>query len=154
MDKEKLFTPSLTEEDEKVEVYDINKFLYVAFFGGVIPLVALATKTAKQLKISNNIIAILAAAGGLILFGKYFIAYTIFNDQPIMTTRTLRWAYKAASVILYLGYYKVMKERFIIHINYSKSIKPIFKDAVIWFLIGILIEATLGFAASGLQTIL
>ena len=144
MGNEYLFTPSLKEDDEKISTYDINKFFYVAFFGGVIPLVGLATITAKKFKIEKRTIAFLAAAGILLLLAKYYIVFTIYNHQPIMDDRILSWMYKGASCLLYLAYYKIMKEKFTIHVSYGGEVKPIFSHALAWVFVGALVEVGLG----------
>jgi hypothetical protein len=154
MNKEKLFTASLSEEDEKVEIHDIRRLFYVAFFGGIIPLVGLAAKLARQLKVDRKTIMLLAALGAVILIGKYAIAFTLFDGQPIMDRRTLSWIYKAGSCLLYLACYKVMKEKFAIHIGLGGEIKPILWDALAWILAGTLAEAGIAMFVSWLASIL
>lgn len=144
MNTETLFQASLDKDKEiKMESYDLGKLFYVAFFGGLVPLIALGTKNAKWLGIDKKIINILIAVGSLMLLGKVIVSGMVVGKVLVISSRTVRWGYRIASVLLYIAYKTVMSKRYNIFLGFGEQTTPIFKDAVKWFFIGMLLEGTL-----------
>ncbi len=143
--QEELFKPSLSYDSEKMETktYDIRKILYVAFFGGVIPTVALGTKNSKWLGINKKIVYALICAGVLILATKMVVVSMFYSKFINVDRRVINLGYKGLSLLLYLAYYRCFKLSFNKHTFLGGETTPILKDAIIWILIGIVTEAAL-----------
>ena len=141
---EDLFQPSLKHgEYEETKSYNISRIFYIAFFGGVIPTVALGTKNAKWLKVDNKIIALMMALGGLILFSKIIVAGLYTAKVLAVSSSVIKWSYRGATLLLYMGYYFLMRQKFQQHVVLGGKIEPILKDTVIWIIVAIAVEAVL-----------
>ena len=141
---DELFKPSLeNEEPIKIETYDIGKLFYVAFFGGIIPTVVLGTINAKGLRISKNITNILATIGILILLAKVVIVGLVVSGSMTLDNRSLRWIFRIVAVALYLVYFRIMKPKFEQHMFLGGEVKPLLKHAIIWMVIGVMVELIL-----------
>lgn len=139
--EQEIFQPSLQENvNYRTQSFDIGKIFYVAFFGGVIPTVVLGTKNAKWLGIDKKWIYLMIGLGAAILTVKAIVTGMIVEGYLDFDRRMLRWIFKGASILLYLGYYGMMKQKFQQHTILGGTTKPILKEAVIWILIGIVIE--------------
>lgn len=142
-----LFEPSLTKENyHEIKTYEISRLVYVAFFGGVIPMVVLGSKNAKWLQIDKKMIGLMVALGVVILFIKSVFVGLVNAHYVEYEARTIRWIYNIACLLLYFGYYFLMKEKFKQHIITDGEVQPILKDAIIWGIVGILMEFALGMA--------
>lgn len=139
-----LFRPTLTEENtEIIESYNIRNLFYVAFFGGIIPMTWLGTKNAKWLNINKKKINLLISIGILFLALKMGMVWMSYSEKLIIETRVIRWLYKGLSVILYFGYYLVMKKEFEQQVFWGVKIRPMFKDAILTFVASTFIETAL-----------
>ena len=147
-----LFEPSLTRENyREIKTYQISRILYVAFLGGVIPTVVLGSRNAKWLQIDKKMIGLMMILGIAILFFKPLFVGLATVNYIKYEVRSIRWIYNVACVLLYLGYYFLMKEKFKQHIVTGGEIRPILKDAVIWSVAGMLIE--FGLVITGIRII-
>lgn len=144
MNTETLFQASLNKDEEiKMESYNLSYLLYVAFFGGLVPLMALGTKNAKRLGIDKKIINILIAVGSLMLLSKVIVSGMVVSKVLVINSRTIRWFYRIASVLLYIVYNRVMSKRYNIFLVYGGQPTPILKDTIKWLIISTLLEGTL-----------
>lgn len=142
--REDIFKASLNNDSSSItQIYDINRFFYVAFFGGIIPTIVLGTKNLRWLKINKKLSNLFIAIGIIILLSKVTVACLILGKFLVFNRRYLSRSYKIATVILYLGYYAVMKQKFKQHLFLGGQIKPLLKDSIQWIIIGIIIEAFL-----------
>lgn len=141
---EDLFQPSLKQDnDRELKTYDISKLFYVAFFGGVVPTIALGTQNAKWLRIDKKLITLMIILGHLLLFSKVIVASLLLGEYIEVSTRTIRWIYKVGSLLLYMGYYSLMKNKFKQLIITNGNLQPMLKDAIKWIVIGIIVEVIL-----------
>jgi hypothetical protein len=138
-----LYRPSLNEENSKCTItYPIDNFFYVAFFGGVIPLVVLGTRNARWLKIDKWIQYVLIGLGIVILLSKIAIVSLVSQKVLVIESRYIKYSYKIASVLLYLLYYDVMKKKFRQHMLFGDE-EPLFIEALVWILVGAVVESIL-----------
>lgn len=147
-----LFEPSLTRENyREIKTYQISRLFYVAFFGGVIPAVVLGSRNAKWLRIDKKMIGLMMLLGVAILFSKAVFAGLAAVNYIQYEAQTIRWVYHIACVLLYLGYYFLMKEKFQRHIMTGGEVQPLLKDAIIWSAAGMLVE--FGLTITGIRIV-
>ena len=77
-----LYQSSLENGWQDSKSYDINQLLYVAFFGGVIPLIVLGRRNANWLQVSNKKLIPLIIIGIILIIGKFFSLYRIKRQSP------------------------------------------------------------------------
>lgn len=146
---ENIYQPSLKSEDyNETASYDIAKLFYVAFFGGVIPTVVLGTKNARGLKLDKIITGLMIGIGVVILAAKIVLVSLMNVRYFAADSRYIRWIYRGVCVLLYLGYYWAMKQRFKQHLVTVGTTKPLLKDAIIWIIVGSVAEFILLIAGS------
>ncbi len=143
------FEPSLKEESRNTETYNISKLFYVAFFGGVVSMVFLGKFNCNSLKIDKRNIVVLGTLGVFILITRMAVYNMYLGHHFNLQSQPIRWGYRIASGLLYLGYYLAMRTKFNQHMVVDGTIKPLLKDAIIYILIGIAIESILLFAIGG-----
>lgn len=146
---DELFQPSLiSNEDMSLKTYDISKLFFVAFFGGLIPTVVLGTKNAKWLRLEKKYISIMLAFGGVLLLTKVIATGMLVAHLIQVSTRTLRLIFRVGSILVFLGYNYLMKNKVRQHQVLNGTFEPMLGEAVKWTVIGIIIETGL-FALSG-----
>lgn len=135
-----LFQPSLKDGWNKTKSYDINRFFLVAFFGGPIPMMVLGTKNAKWLNVPKLQTNLLLATSTLMLLTEVVIFYLYADGAFAEENRIPRYAMQFLSIILFLLYKYVLNKPFQQHLLLDGVIKPLFKPALIWIIIGRLIQ--------------
>lgn len=146
---EEVFKSSLNSEDSYgTSSYDISKLFYVAFWGGIVSTIVLGTMNARWLRIDKKVINFLLALGALALIAKIVVYGSLMNWDVAMDSlrevggkRELRWGFKAVSIGVFLIYYYAMKQKFQQHLVIEGEIKPLLKDAILWIILGGIIEA-------------
>ncbi len=135
---EDLFQPSLTDENyTEKKTYNISKLFYVALFGGIIPTVVLATRNATWLGVDKKKIMLLGILGAVILISQ-MILVGIFLKFKLEYNVSL--IYRVLYLLLYLGYYLLMKKPYEAHVMTGGKTQPLLKTAVIWIVIGVVAE--------------
>ena len=149
------FPPSLTRTKEQViKTYQISRLFYVVCFGGVIATVILGSRNARWLRVDKKMIGIMMILGAAILLFKVMaIGLTIVNYSQL-ELRSICCLYSAGCVLLYLGYYFLMREKFKQHIATGGAVEPIVKDAIFWSVAGILLESGLVITEIGIIRII
>ncbi|MGE5577099.1 MAG: hypothetical protein ACM3TT_07885 [Syntrophothermus sp.] len=142
---QELFQPSLKAGDLAAKSYDINKFLYVAFFGGVLPMVVLGTLNARWLRVDKKLVNIMLGLGVVALLAEIIMWGLILDGYLSLQNRGLRWIFRAAALLLYLGYARILKPKFQQHVLTEGEIKPLLKDAIVWSLVGAIVAVGGGF---------
>ena len=141
---DELFESSLKRDDySELKTYDISKLFYVAFLGGIIPTIVLGTKNANWLRVDKKKIGFLVILGVIVLFFKVILCSMVVAHYIEMSSRAIRWVYRVACLLFFLGYYFVMKDNLNQHKITSGDFQPILKDAVKWIIIGIASELIL-----------
>ena len=146
--EENLFKPSIQEgQFEATKSYDINKLFYVAFFGGILATIIVSTRNAKWLKITKQTINLLIGIGIGLLLVKVFLSVAVSNNLILFSTpenlRYLRWGFRILALLLYFGYFQVMKQKYQKHHMLGGQDEPLLKDAVIIIIIASIIEFVL-----------
>lgn len=137
-----LLTPSLTREHyREIKTYDISKLFYVAFLGGMIPLIVLGCRNANWLQVDKKVIALMTMLGVAVLLTMLTLAGLSAGKYLNYEKTTIRLMYNAACVLFYLGYYLLMQKKFKQHILLGGDTEPLLKSAAIWWLVGLVIEA-------------
>lgn len=137
---EDLYQPSLEQEWEETKSYDVAKLFYVAFFGGAIPLMVLASMNMKWLNISKKVIYPMFALGSLMIISKFMLFTPIIEGSIELSGSEIRIGYKVACVILFLIYSAILKKPFQQHLLTNRPTLPMLKPALIWIVIGIVVE--------------
>lgn len=138
-----LYQPSLKEGWKETKSYEIKNLFFVAFFGGVIPLLILGSRNATWLKVSKKAIHSLIGVGIVLILMKFLFVY--FSTQGIiqLDNQTIRYGYKIGCVLLYLLYLKVMEKPFQQHMVTVEHKLPILKPAILWMIVGAMVELIL-----------
>lgn len=124
-----LFKPSLTEEHEAPELsYKIDNFYYVAFFGGAVSALLLAAINAKHLALKKNRIWLIVLAGITVLGIKGLLIYLSVSKVIALNTRSIKLIYRALSLLLALGYIKLMRKEYNWSLHFHGQTKSIWLD--------------------------
>lgn len=138
-----LLKPSLQENASALYIYNINNFFYVAFFGGIIPTMVLMRENAIELKISKKTILLMLLTGiGVLVFEAVAVALQI-SEILTFDRRTLRWILRGITIIYFLIYYWIQKPTYQQCMMFGGKEIPLFKPAVKWVLVGMVIETFL-----------
>lgn len=148
---EEIFKPSLNSEDGfGTSSYDISKLFYVAFFGGIVPTMVLGTMNARWLRIDKRVINFLLALGAAALIAKIIVYGNLMNWSLAKESlavaggnKGMRWGFRAVSVSVFLIYYFSLKQKFQQHLVIEGEIKPLLTDAILWIILGGIIEIIL-----------
>jgi hypothetical protein len=129
--------------DQAIKTYQISRLFYVVCFGGVIAIVVLGSRNAQWLQIDKKMIGFMMILGvAILLFKLIAIGLAAINYIQI-EVKNICWIYSIGCVLLYLGYYFLMKEKFKHHIAAGGEVQPMLKDAIIWSVAGMLLESGL-----------
>lgn len=140
MDKD-LFQASLNDEaEEGLQSYNISKLFYVAFFGGIIPTLALSTKNAKSLRLDRVFINLMIVLGIGVIIIKAVVVGIYAAGAITINSSIIRNIFRGAALVYYLMYYMKMKPHFYQFVITGGEYKPLLKDALIWIAIGIVVE--------------
>jgi hypothetical protein len=144
-----IFQASLQEgEYDSTKSYDIGKFIYIAFFGGIIPTLILSLKNAKWLKADHRVLKIIFVAGIAALLIKVVILGVsldwVTSFQSISSSGS-RWLMRGVSVGFFLASNYLLKDKYHQHLVIIGETEPLLKDAIIWIFIGKIIESIILF---------
>lgn len=143
---EELFKSSLDKENSRItRSYNITKLFYIAFFGGIVPTVVLGTINARWLNIKKSYINLMIALGIAIFIGKFIIIGLIISNHLNLDRRTAQLLFKGLSILVYLIYYNLLKEKYQQHIVIQGSVESILRPAFLWVFIGMIIEISIAF---------
>ncbi|WP_070119685.1 hypothetical protein [Bacillus marinisedimentorum] len=140
---ERLYEASLDEGWQETRTYDINRLFLVAFFGGVIPMVALGTRNAKWLGAQKNAVYALVAAGAVMLTAKIVLVAMVSAETGPIDKDMIKYGYKIGSVLLFLGYKFLLNKPFQQHLVTGSKVEPLLGSALKWIVIGVIVEAAL-----------
>ncbi|MBG9590181.1 hypothetical protein [Cytobacillus firmus] len=135
-----LFQPSLKDGRNKTKSFDINRFFLVAFFGGTIPMMVLATRNAKWLNVPKQQTCLLLAASVLVLLTQVVIIYMYADGVFSEGNWIPRYSMQFLSILLFLLYKYVLNKPFQQHLLTNGELKPLFKPALLWIVIGGIIQ--------------
>jgi len=124
----------------------------VAFIGGIIPTVVLGTRNADWLRVEKKMTVLMIILGSVILFSKLLAVGLLAAGyiQFDIGTKAIKLIYRAACVLLYFGYYFLMRDKFNQHIMTGGEIQPMLKDAIIWSTVGAVVEGFFMVAEAGI----
>jgi hypothetical protein len=154
-----LLRPSLGEGWQETKSYELSQLFYVAFFGGILSTIILGIRNAKWLNVDKKLINIMIGIGAAVMIAKIgIVAWVLhgYSDFKSMVTagreelRTLKWVFTAAAVMLFIVYRQLMKPKFQQHLYTGGEVVPLFKDGLLWCLVGGLLETILLILGVGL----
>lgn len=147
-----IFQASLQDgEAGSTKSYDIRKFFYVAFFGGIIATLILALKNAKWLKAGDKVLKIIFIAGCAALLIKVVISGNALNWIASIESlspagiKQAKWVLRGVSVGFYLFIYYLLKDKFHQHMVTIGDTEPLLKDSIFLIAIGGIIETIIIF---------
>ncbi len=120
--------------------YNISRLFYVAFLGGIIPIIVLGCKNMTWLKIDRKIIVISRIVGTILLVAQICLVMLYFRGLIEITVRSIVLTFKIVDIMLYLLYYFFMKTNFMIHFTFYSQTVPLLKPAIKWSMIGVIAE--------------
>ena len=135
-----LFQPSLKDGWRETKSYDINRFFLVAFLGGALPLMVLGGRNAKWLNVPKVKRNLLVAASVVVLLVQAVIFYLYANDAFAEGNRMPRYSIQILSVLLFFLYKFVLGKPFQQHLLTNGEIEPILKPALLWMILGGIIQ--------------
>ncbi|MFS0774852.1 hypothetical protein ABC255_02270 [Neobacillus sp. 3P2-tot-E-2] len=142
-----LFQPSLKDGWDQTKSYDINRFFLVAFLGGPIPMMVLGTRNAKWLNVPRLHTYLMFVTSVLVLLADVVIFYMYANGAFAEGNRMPRYSMQFLSILLFLLYKFVLNKPFKQHLVTNGEIMPLFKPALLWIIIGGLIQFSIMVAA-------
>lgn len=136
-----VFEPVMkNDNNDKLRSYNSTNLFYVAFFGGIIPTIALNYQNAKWLRLNKKIVNYMAILGVAVLVLKAMIVSLKLEGYIFLSDREIRWGYKIITVSIYVIYQKIFENRNRLFQIIGEEKEPILRDAVKWWLIGAFIE--------------
>jgi hypothetical protein len=140
MHQEQLLQPTLSANSKMItKSYEISNLFYVAFFGGIIPLLVLGGRNARWLRVDEKMVKILVGIGIAILVSKFLLVFSIAL-LGLEVKGSYKIISKASSVLLFFAFYHVMKAKFQQYQILVGETQPLLKDGIIWSAIGMLVE--------------
>ena len=146
--KQNLYESSLDQGWHETKTYDINKLFLVAFFGGVIPMLVLGIRNAIWLRVSLKWMYPLIAFGIALLLTKYLLYVPSIEGEAFVDNRMVSFGYKAGSIILFIFFKLLLNKAFNQHLVTHGETEPLLKDAIIWIIIGGIIEVIIAMIIS------
>ncbi|WP_423802244.1 hypothetical protein [Neobacillus sp. SAB-20_R2A] len=135
-----LFQPSLNDGWNQTKSYDINRFFLVAFLGGPIPMMVLGIRNAKWLNVPKAKTNMLLVASILVLIAQGVIFYMYADGAFTEGNRMPRYSMQILSILLFLLYKYMLNKPFQQHLVTNGEIKPLFKQALLWIILGCIIQ--------------
>lgn len=136
-----LFQPSLENGWKETKTYEINRLFLVAFFGGTIPTIILGTRNARWLNVPKKYINLLIVLGVLFTIFDFGLFYFYTQGDFSPDSRPLiKFGLKLSAIILFFLYKLVLNKPFQQHMVIDGEITPILKPAILWIVIGGIIE--------------
>lgn len=123
--------------------YNIYHFFFVAFFGGVIPMMVLGTKNANWLHIPKKYSYSIIVVGILLLLSKYWAFSLVFNGTLLIKAQVVRYLYKFVCLLYYYLYLVMLTRPYKQHLSNQGELLPIIKPAIVWVIIGAVVEFAL-----------
>ncbi len=139
---EELLQPSLSVDSHfETKSYNFDKLFYVAFFGGIVPLVALGVKNAKWLRVKKQMISIIIVVGVFLLLLKAVVTVLVMGGSVAgFNLKILRWGFRGVALLFYLGYRFLLRRQYQQHLVTVGEFEPMLRDAMIWIAAAIVIE--------------
>ncbi len=128
------------ENSGKLKSYNITYLVFVAMFGGFLPLMIMGGKNAFWLKVDRELIWILTAIGTVLLLSEYSSAIYIWSKINAGVDATyyneikqyVRLGFIVLSILLYFGYRRVMIDEFRQYSLMERIYSPLFLEAILW----------------------
>ncbi|MUK89204.1 hypothetical protein GMD78_12560 [Ornithinibacillus sp. L9] len=145
---ESIYEKSVVPNTMGTKSFNIDNLFLVAFFGGVIPMVVLGAKNAKWLNISKKLIYMLIIFGAALLVTKLVFVAMITSGSLDLDNTTLNISYRVGSVLLFIAFKLVLNKAFHQHMVVCGKMEALLKPALIWIVVGIVVEFVLVVAVS------
>lgn len=138
-----VFQASVDQRENETKTYNIYHFFFIAFFGGVIPMMVLGTKNAKWFNIPKKYSYSIILVGILLLLSKYWAFSLVFSGVLLVKVQVVRYAYKFACLLYYYLYLVMLTKPYKNHLRNQGDLTPIIKPAIIWVMVGAVVEFAL-----------
>ncbi|NMD71649.1 hypothetical protein HHO41_15220 [Bacillus sp. DNRA2] len=134
---------TVEQQISEMKTYNIYHFFFIAFIGGVIPIMVLGTKNANWFNIPKKYSYSIIAVGIILLLSKYWMFHLVFSGALLIKAQVVRYGYKFACLLYYYLYLVILTKPYKQHINSHGELTPIIKPAVTWIIVGIIVEFAL-----------
>lgn len=114
--------------------YRISSFLYVGFFGGLLPVLVLGTMNGLWLRVSKR------TTLGMLLVGLILLASTFFYTWMTGSMLDTLLFSRVTAAGLGLGYRCVLKKRFRLHSVVQGEYRPLTKPAILLSIVSLPLE--------------
>lgn len=131
---------SIDQSVRDTKTYNIYQFFFIAFFGGVIPMMVLGTKNANWFKVPRLHSFSLIVIGIFLLASKFWAFSLIFQGTLIMKAQVIRYVYKFACLLFYYLYLVILTKPYKEHISNNGDITSMVKPAILWVIVGAVVE--------------
>lgn len=129
-----LLKPSLQDHQPYSEVHKpwaLGGFIYVAFFGGMLPLIVLAYRNAKRLQIAPKTCRLMVVIGSVVLIALAVFAFYLPRLPALNVAgsgvRTIRYAGRLLAVVSYFGIAALLRSASRVYesqYDYAPLLKP------------------------------
>jgi hypothetical protein len=128
------------QSKSETKTYNIYQFFFIAFFGGVIPLMVMGTKNANWFNIPKKYSYSLIGIGIFLLFSKFWMFSLVFQGTLLIKAQVVRYLYKFACLLYYYLYLVVLTKPYKQHLSNNGDLIPIVKPAILWVVVGAVVE--------------
>ena len=133
-----LFKQSINRDSRGLKSYAIDSFVYIAFFGGFIPLTIFSVINALWLRVEKNRVHFILFLGIVCFLAKMFITYNIVKTHSIFgfeftktNFRYVRWGFNGFAVILFYFNKLLLNEDYKVFQLSGKEHEPLLGKALI-----------------------
>jgi putative flippase GtrA len=135
---QELLRPSLKEGGVKAtKSYDLDKLIYVGFFGGILPVLALGTVNAVWLRADKKRTMLLLTAGLTVLAGRFAAIVATGEEGAVFVHSRL------AGIVMAFVYRFALKKRYRLHTVLQGEHKSMAKAGLVGVVAGFVAEAVL-----------
>ena len=130
----------LDQSKRETKTYNIYQFFFIAFIGGVIPLMVMGTKNANWFNIPRKYSYSLIVIGTFLLVSKFWMFSLVFQGTLLIKAQVVRYLYKFACLLFYYLYLVILTKPYKEHLSNNGELTPIVKPALLWIVVGAVVE--------------
>ncbi|WP_147535207.1 hypothetical protein [Bacillus marasmi] len=128
------------QSSKESKTYNIYQFFFIGFIGGVIPMMVMGTQNANWFKIPKKYSYSLIALGLILLTAKFWAFGLVFQGTLLIKAQVIRYLYKFACLLFYYLYLVLLTKPYKEHLSHNGELTPILKPAIIWVMVGAIVE--------------
>lgn len=134
------FNLSVDQSKRESKTYNIYQFFFIAFIGGVIPLMVMGTRNANWFNIPKKYSYSLIVIGIFLLMSKFWMFSLVFQGTLLIKAQVVRYLYKFACLLFYYLYLVMLTKPYKEHLSNNGELTPIVKPAILWIVVGAVVE--------------